>query len=259
MDNYSALNKKVENFEHNQSLRSRTAAPITISKPIIKDDHQNLNSHKPLSETQNKDNPVSQEAQESLFKNTLLIENELKSYRFKMELEMKFLKNEILKTIKEEIRPLEEKISHAQNMLETTSLELKDKLSWLPINISELNGMGPLDARLFTIEARLRAEENSRIKALSTIEKSLDSIRKTSFSPLLLKSSDRKATPEPTLETLHSISEIEEMRLPVFDRSIYTSCNAKRIQRKNQKSLDLNKDVQNLSLRKVLRHKSFKN
>ena len=54
--------------------------------------------------------------------------------------------------------------------------ELKDKLSWLPISLSQLEGMTPGEARLFTIEARLRSEENSRIQAFNHLLYMIDNL-----------------------------------------------------------------------------------
>lgn len=245
IENYFTLVKKIEGYEHGQNIRTKTVTPIMITNTQSKEEH-------------NPQRKAVSEAHDELNQSTQHIENELKSYKFKTELELKFLKSELLKTIKDQISPLEEKIVKSQLQLESTTLELKDKLSWLPININDLNGMTPSDARLFTIEARLRAEENSRIQALCSIEKSLDSIKKTSLSPMLLKTSDRRATPDPTLETLQSISEFEEIKLPLSDNTIYTSLTSKSFPRKHNKSVEISKSNRSISLHRAPRHKHYK-
>ncbi|OMJ74564.1 hypothetical protein SteCoe_26463 [Stentor coeruleus] len=249
-ENYFLISSKIETIERNQLNRSRTVIPTSYPKQQIKEEPHINDS-----------NNIVTEAQEVFNRNALLMENELKSYRFKMELEMKFMKNELLKTIKDHIQPLEAKMTKAQNSLESANAELKDKLSWFPINVSEISGMSPYDARLFTIEARLRAEENSRIQALNNVEKSLETIRKTSLSPIIYKSPERRATPDikTSFDGLKTVSEIEEIRPNgVMEGIVYDSFDGKRGKRNIHKSSDFNKDLHTLTLRKIVRRKSFK-
>ena len=96
--------------------------------------------------------------------------------------------------------------------------ELRDKLSWLPISLSQLEGMTPGEARLFTIEARLRSEENSRIQAINhllylidtlsvqkqeKLEKDLETKTRALIieKNLNLKGSDRRKTPQPGISS----------------------------------------------------------
>lgn len=96
--------------------------------------------------------------------------------------------------------------------------ELKDKLNWLPISLSQLEGMNPSEARIFTIEARLRSEENSRIQAFNHLLYLIDSLtsqkdekleKESERKPktpsvekvLNFRSSDRKKTPQPGLSS----------------------------------------------------------
>lgn len=249
-ENYFSISQKIEALERNQLSRTRTIVPTSYPKAPIKEEPHNNNN-----------NNIVTEAQEALHRNTLQMENELKSYRFKMELEMKFMKNELLKTIKDHIQPLEAKMEKAQNSLESANSELKDKLSWFPIKVSEISGMSPYDARLFTIEARLRAEENSRIQALNNVEKSLETIRKCSLSPIFYKSPERRATPDikTSFDGLKTVSEIEEIRPSgVMEGVVYDSFDGKRGRRNIHKSSDFNKDLHSLTLRKIVRRKSFK-
>ena len=85
------------------------------------------------------------------------------------------LKNK-LKTIEENLKFLELRILPAQTSLKLEKLELdqvlaeiREKLSWLPMNLNQIKGKPPNEARLFTIEARLRMEENSRVEQFNSL------------------------------------------------------------------------------------------
>ncbi|OMJ66701.1 hypothetical protein SteCoe_36370 [Stentor coeruleus] len=68
--------------------------------------------------------------------------------------------------------------------------ELEEKYAWLPINLNLLEGMSPLEARLFTVEARMRTEENARIKAFDHLQYLIKSALPLSItSPILEESS----------------------------------------------------------------------
>lgn len=68
--------------------------------------------------------------------------------------------------------------------------ELEEKYAWLPINLNLLDGMSPLEARLFTVEARMRTEENARIKAFDQLQYLIKSVLPLSMtSPILEESS----------------------------------------------------------------------
>ncbi|CAG9325182.1 unnamed protein product [Blepharisma stoltei] len=53
--------------------------------------------------------------------------------------------------------------------------ELRDKLAWLPMNLSQLEGMSATEARLFTLEARLRSEENSKLQIYNALSRLIES------------------------------------------------------------------------------------
>jgi len=55
--------------------------------------------------------------------------------------------------------------------------EVQSKLTWLPVNVTEMTNMNAQEARLFTLEARLRSEENSRIKSVNFLGKLIESLR----------------------------------------------------------------------------------
>lgn len=74
--------------------------------------------------------------------------------------------------------------------------ELQDKLAWLPMDLTLLKGMSPIDARLLTVEARMRTEENTRTQAFEYLLSLIQSLIPSNIaSPILEESS-------PCLETL---------------------------------------------------------
>lgn len=74
-------------------------------------------------------------------------------------------KGKTLNFMSEQVKALEMHSHKAKAQSDHAIDEIKDKLSWLPISLSQLEGMTPGEARLFTIEARVRSEENSRIQS----------------------------------------------------------------------------------------------
>ncbi|OMJ82834.1 hypothetical protein SteCoe_16367 [Stentor coeruleus] len=64
--------------------------------------------------------------------------------------------------LNEHIIPLEKSLRITKMEMQCSIHELKEKLSWLPMNLSEIKGKDPNEARLYTIEARQRQEENVR-------------------------------------------------------------------------------------------------
>ena len=55
--------------------------------------------------------------------------------------------------------------------------ELKEKLHWLPVNLNDIRGMPPSEARIFILEARLRSEENIRNEQYSKLLSVIDNIK----------------------------------------------------------------------------------
>lgn len=76
---------------------------------------------------------------------------------FSSEFEDKFNRE-----LNEHIIPLEKSLRITKMEMQCSIHELKEKLSWLPMNLSEIKGKDPNEARLYTIEARQRQEENLR-------------------------------------------------------------------------------------------------
>lgn len=55
--------------------------------------------------------------------------------------------------------------------------EVREKLHWLPVNVSQIKGMPPNEARVFILEARLRAEENARNEQIGKVMNIIDFIK----------------------------------------------------------------------------------
>lgn len=91
---------------------------------------------------------------------------------FSSEFEEKFNRE-----LNEHIIPLEKSLRIAKMEMEFSIHELKEKLSWLPMNLSEIKGKEPSEARLYAIEARQRQEENTRGEQFSHIISLLSQLR----------------------------------------------------------------------------------
>ncbi|OMJ83885.1 hypothetical protein SteCoe_15113 [Stentor coeruleus] len=104
------------------------------------------------------------------------------------------------KEINETVIPLEQKLKSSINANEMDFSEIKQKLAWLPMNFSQLKGKDPTEARIFTIEARLRTEENARIEAFNKCMAAISSVSMTT-SPTL--DQDLMLPPIRTLSVTH--------------------------------------------------------
>ncbi|OMJ87668.1 hypothetical protein SteCoe_10594 [Stentor coeruleus] len=83
-------------------------------------------------------------------------------------------KDTIIDYLQDQLKHIEIQREKNKSSSEHAIDELKDKLAWLPISLSQLENMTPGEARLFTIEARLRSEENSRIHAFNHLSKLIE-------------------------------------------------------------------------------------
>lgn len=109
----------------------------------------------------------------------------------------KLLSDESLKKYSLKISSLEEKAKELQESMismqykhkseklemELMIKDLKDKLMWLPMNLNVIKGKTPTEARLYTIEARLRTEENSRVDQYNLLLTTINKL-KADFSSL---------------------------------------------------------------------------
>lgn len=99
--------------------------------------------------------------------------------QLKTELEVSISKNEVKSqdTMHKLSEFVESSVGQMRIEVSDSLLELREKLKWLPINLKEIKGMSPSDARIFIIEARLRSEENMRIDQYNKMIGMLDSLR----------------------------------------------------------------------------------
>ena len=249
-ENVDLVGKRVEKLEN-----SNNPAATRRKRSSMRTDHIFPNSENTSLTVPDTESDIS---------HYLMLETELKSHKLQTLAELKSIKSDLTSIFEAKMRPLEEKLLKSQQHYENMVLELKDKLSWLPMKLDELNGMSPCDARLFTIEARLRAEENSRILALNTIEKSLETIRKTSASPLIFKSPERRSTPNRncSVDLFNHKSEVDRKtpKPTIMEGVSYDSFEQKRY-RSNlrvNRSIDLNKELVSNSGRNITTRKLFK-
>ncbi|OMJ92429.1 hypothetical protein SteCoe_4766 [Stentor coeruleus] len=101
-------------------------------------------------------------------------------------------KNKTIEFIQDQVKNLETQREKTKNVSEQAIQELKDKLSWLPISLCQLEGMTPGEARLFTIEARLRSEENSRIQSFNHLSKLIENYMNQKSQSEILEAKDIK-------------------------------------------------------------------
>lgn len=83
----------------------------------------------------------------------------------------------ISKLLSEKVSVLEKFIQSNKVESEASLKEIKDKLSWFPMNVNEMKGKNPNEARIFTIEARLRLEENARVEQYNQIVTLINTLR----------------------------------------------------------------------------------
>lgn len=132
---------------------------------------------------------------------------------------------------------IENSISALRNHTTLDLSQLKEKLYWLPVDLKELKGMPPTEARIFILEARLRSEENIRNdqynKLLSLIDNLKVNVKNTSenflFSHVLpsiaSQSIDSKTpevhrvTPSKRLDSIRSTLPEDLLKLKVSRRN----------------------------------------
>ena len=106
--------------------------------------------------------------------------------------------------------------------------EIREKLHWLPVNLAEIKGMNPSEARVFILEARLRAEENARNEQVNKLLSAIDLIRcelrctsENSMYPQGLPSIIAGMTATSVVNTMDSKS--NEFNLKEFSRKMVNS------------------------------------
>ncbi|CAG9327817.1 unnamed protein product [Blepharisma stoltei] len=147
------------------------------------------------------------------------IREEINSVKNELHALLKYSEEKSTKDLVDSVQSIENKISLAKMTLENQFQELRDKFSWLPMKFDQLEGMSPTEARIFTLEARLRSEENSRIQGQHQILKFMEnksvqsqvraspeiaSCRKECFTPQILTSR----------QSSRSINKVFERKVP---------------------------------------------
>jgi len=99
--------------------------------------------------------------------------------KFKEDLFDKSRKNEeFLETsVKNISSEVENTINSLRKEMHESVFEVREKLHWLPVNVSQIKGMPPNEARVFILEARLRAEENLRNEQINKVMNALDVLK----------------------------------------------------------------------------------
>ena len=109
------------------------------------------------------------------------------------------LDERLSKEITETILPLEKRMKEVIFKNERDFSDIREKLAWLPMNFASIKDKSPTEARIFTLEARLRAEENLRNESVSRLIKMIDKIH--SLSPILHE--DGSLPPIRTISVVH--------------------------------------------------------
>ena len=90
---------------------------------------------------------------------------------------------EKFKVFQDSMIPIYNSLKSDKVELDLLIKELKEKLSWLPMNLNHIKDKSPNEARIYTLETRLRMEENSRVeqfnKLLSLIFQSKSDVQAT--------------------------------------------------------------------------------
>lgn len=99
--------------------------------------------------------------------------------KIKEDLIEKSQKNEefLEKSIKNISTEVETTINSLRKEMYDSVFEIREKLHWLPVNVSQIKGMPPNEARVFILEARLRAEENARNEQINKVMNALDILK----------------------------------------------------------------------------------
>lgn len=83
----------------------------------------------------------------------------------------------LIKQVEKTINELNDNVKQIKKENDESFTEINDKLKWFPVNVKKMSDMTPSEARLFTLEARLRSEENSRIRAFNFLGKLIEGVR----------------------------------------------------------------------------------
>ena len=105
------------------------------------------------------------------------IEEHLQSLRDEFTLAIDTSAEQLLEKLKASSAKLQATLNSYRSNTIGDLLQLKEKLYWLPVNLQELKGMPPTEARIFILEARLRSEENIRNEQYNKLFSCIDLIK----------------------------------------------------------------------------------
>ena len=138
---------------------------------------------------------------------------EISAFKESLQKSAKETEDKLIQEVEKNIKFLNEKVTNIKQENEESFKIVNEKLSWFPVNVSSMSGMTPNEARLFTIEARLRSEENSRIKSFNFLGKMIEGLKFSkeisSFQEKNFK--DKRITPEGiyTVDVLKEIGKFD--------------------------------------------------
>lgn len=89
--------------------------------------------------------------------------------------------DEKLQKLSTDTIPIHNNLKNDKMELEVLIKDVKEKLSWLPMNLNHLKGKPPNEARLFTLEARLRMEENLRVEQYNKLFSFINQLKPSTF------------------------------------------------------------------------------
>lgn len=171
-------------FDEINSIRDSMtpASPGLVYQPSI----QSIDSPKsskikpkkvPRAIEQSQEHPRSSEFLNQLKSELSAMQSDFK--HLKSELELSILNNEAKSqdTMSKLSEFVDDSVTRMRIEVSDSLLELREKLKWLPMNLKDIKGMSPNDARIFIIEARIRSEENSRIDQFNKITNMLDCLK----------------------------------------------------------------------------------
>lgn len=108
---------------------------------------------------------------------------EIHSIHHKLQAELETKSSFLAGYMQESCTALEERIlEQVDQRIETQLRDIRAKLAvstiqWLPLNLADVAGMAPTEARLYTLEARQRTEENKNIKRHQSLQEQLQGLK----------------------------------------------------------------------------------
>ena len=147
------LKASIENELKNIRESIKESIKDSIKETITESNQETIYIQK--SETVNdiKSNPIKQNNEEITKLNDSFLE---------LKEDLKKIETDLAKKFKKAFSSIEFSMKSLKSTTSEDIVEIREKLSWLPINLRDIKGMNPTEARMFILEARLRSEENIR-------------------------------------------------------------------------------------------------